>query len=204
MRRIILIALSGAFLGACSLAVNDVPQTTPPGKFKLGLGLGNYLTYSSGEFISLPLAGVSGRYGLNYNTDIGFRVFEAGFGLEVKRAFSENLALALGTNLGMNTRSKQIFYQLYGTLLYGMQSIGTIPYFYVRPILNGYLGTPEEGSGFTLPAGMAIQAGFGYHGDPTSLLQPVGEVGVYVPVSGSASLQPTLILSLGLNVQFGE
>ncbi len=197
MRRIILIALSGTILGACSIAVNDVPQTTPPGKFKLGVAIGSDIAYTSDNFSSTPIATVMGRYGLNYNTDIGFRVFRAGFGLEGKRAFTDRMALSIGVIL--NKPADPIFYDLYGTLLYGFRSTGSIPYLYIRPMIVGYIGNSGDGS---FPAGLALQGGFGYHGDPDKFIQPSAEIGFITPLSGS--FRPDIILSLGLNLQLGD
>ena len=202
MDKIALIALMGTILGACSMAVNDVPQTTPPGKLKFGMSLGNYLSYKSGKFVSTPLAGISGRYGLNYNTDIGFRVFEAGFGLEGKRAFTDRVAISLGTVLG-KIGSGSVLYNVYGTFLYGLRSSGTIPYIYIKPLISGFIGSSDDTTEtLPIPSGFAIQGGFGYHGDPEKLLQPSAEIGVYFPLSGN--LVPIIIISLGLNLQIGN
>jgi len=201
MRRFISIAAIGVLISACSVAVNDVPRTTPPGKFKLGIGVGSYLGYSSGNFFSAPLLGIYGRYGLSEDMDLGFRVFGTGFGLETKKAFSDQLAFAVGINAAS---FGAIYYDIYGTMIYGFNSTGTIPYLYIKPHIQGYLGevtTSDTTLVFSNNA-LALQGGFGFHGDPDKVIQPSAEIGLILPLG--QSFTPTLVLSFGLNFQLGN
>ena len=200
MRSVILIAALGAMLGACSMAVNDSPRTTPPGKFKLGLGVGSYLTFGNANAF-FPLTGISGRYGISEDMDLGFRIFGVGFGAEVKKSFNQQTAFAFGANI---SSLGALFYDLYGTFIYGFKPAGSTPYVYFKPHLQGY-SAEVSGSDttFTLGgSGFAIQAGFGFHGNPDKAIQPSIEFGIYYPFVNNA--QPIFLLSLGLNFMIGD
>ncbi len=202
MRKVILLAVLGSMIGACSMAVNDSPRTTPPGKFKMGAQVGSYLASN----VVVPLISVNGRYGIAEDLDLGFRLFFFGIGMEAKKSFNQQTAIAFGSNLSIfdvdvyGTR----VYDIYGTLIYGFKPTGSTPYIYLKPHFQGYIGK-SHGSDTTYTfgeSGLMIQTGFGYYGNPDKLIQPSIELGMYYLFSSNPKL--TFSLSLGLNFMIGN
>ncbi len=187
-------------LGACSLAVNDTPRTTPPGKFKLGINAVNYVLAGTGGF-PLPMLGLSGRYGISEDTDLGFRIFGPGFGMEMKKAFNDQSAIAIGANL---SSFGALFYDIYGTYIYGFNPTGSTLYAYFKPHLQGYTTdvTTEDTTYSWAGNGFVLQAGFGFHGNPEKVIQPSIELGVIYPLIENS--KPAFLLSLGVNFMMGD
>jgi len=187
-------------LGACSVAVNDTPRTTPPGKFKLGINFVNYL-YPEFSGLPIPMPGLSGRYGISEDTDLGFRLFGFGFGMEMKKAFNDQSAIAIGTNL---STLGAFFYDIYGTYIYGFNPTGSTLYAYFRPHLQGF--TADVNTADTTYSwagnGFVLQAGFGFHGNPEKVIQPSIELGVIYPLMEDS--KPAFLLSLGVNFMLGD
>ncbi len=201
MRRAIILSIAGFMMGACSMAINDSPSTTPPGKFRMGFNVGSYVISPSGGGAVIPMVGITGRYGLSEDMDIGFRLLGVGVGLEVKKAFNRQTAMALGVQF---SSFGGLFYDLYGTLIYGFKPEGATPYVYLRPHYQGFSGstsTSDTTYAFAANA-FTLQGGFGFYGNPNKTVQPSIELGFIYPLTNGAT--PVFHLSLGINFQVGD
>ncbi len=201
MRKLVILAMVGFMVGACSMAVNDSPRTTPPGKFRMGFNLGSYIVSPTGGGVVIPMVGIMGRYGLTEDMDIGFRLLGFGAGLEVKKALNPQTALALGVQF---SSFGALFYDLYGTLMYGFKPDGATPYIYLRPHIQGFSGSlsTQDTTVVFGASTFTLQGGFGFYGNPNKALQPSIELGFIYPLESGST--PIFQLSLGVNFQMGD
>ncbi len=201
MKKVLILTIAGIMVGACSMAVNDSPRTTPPGKFLMGFNIGSYVYPSSGTGGVLPLVGIMGRYGLTEDMDLGFRLLGVGVGMEVKKAFNRQTAVALGAQF---SSFGALFYDLYGTFIYGFKPYGATPYIYLRPHYQGFTGAiSDQDTTYLFGANaFTLQGGFGFYGNPDRTVQPSIELGFIYPVAENST--PIFTISLGLNFQIGD